>query len=191
MMRRTIAERLAKLVPPDSPGTQDDTHLRPAAVLVAIVEHPDGETVLLTRRADHLREHAGQISFPGGRLGPGDEGPVDAALREAFEEIHLDPTRVEVAGTLPVYRTGTGFHITPVVGFLRPPLDLRPNPAEVAEVFEVPLAFLLDPANHRRDSMLWHGQVHWYDAVPYRGRYIWGATAGMLVRFSRLLAEAV
>jgi 8-oxo-dGTP pyrophosphatase MutT (NUDIX family) len=191
MMREAIAARLAGLVPPDPAGVPDDAHLRPAAVLVPIVEHPDGATVLLTRRADHLREHAGQISFPGGRLGPADKGPIDAALREAFEEIRLDPTQVEVAGTLPVYRTGTGFRITPVVGFLHPPLDLEPDPAEVAEVFEVPLAFVLDPANHRRDSMLWRGEVHWYDAVPYRGRYIWGATAGMLVRFSRLLSESV
>lgn len=189
-MRETILSRLAIAALADAPpvSAEADARLTAAAVLVPLVERPDGMTVLLTRRSDDLPDHAGQIAFPGGRVEPGDADAAATALREAAEEIGLAPDRVEIVGTLAPYRTGTGYRITPVVGFVAPPFDLAPDPAEVAEVFEVPLAFVLDTANHRRDSMLWRGELHWYDAMPYGERYIWGATAGMLVRFARLVA---
>jgi 8-oxo-dGTP pyrophosphatase MutT (NUDIX family) len=161
--------------------------LAPAAVLVPIVAHESALTVLLTRRATHLRNHSGQVSFPGGRISPEDASPEAAALREAHEEIGLDPAHVEVLGRLPLYCTGTGFCITPVVGLLRPPLTLVPDANEVEEAFEVPLAFLLDPANHQRQSREWQGRQRTYFAMPYEGHYIWGATAGMLVNLSRHL----
>jgi len=189
-MREAILRRLA-IAPGDGEAVaaaESDSRLKAAAVLVPLIDRPEGMTVLLTRRADDLPDHAGQISFPGGRIEPGDVNAAAAALREAAEEIGLDPGRVEVLGGLAPYRTGTGYHITPVVGVIRPPLELAPDPAEVAEVFEVPLAFVLDLDNHRRDSMMWLGELHWYDAVPFGERYIWGATAGMLVRFARLMA---
>jgi 8-oxo-dGTP pyrophosphatase MutT (NUDIX family) len=189
-MRETILQRLASAAMDDRPAAEAaDGRLKAAAVLVPLVERPEGMTVLLTRRSDDLPDHAGQISFPGGRVEPDDADLAATALREATEEIGLAPERVEIVGTLAPYRTGTGYHITPVVGFVLPPFTLDPDPAEVAEVFEVPLAFVLDPANHRRDSMMWRGTVHWYDAVPFGERYIWGATAGMLVRFARLVGR--
>ncbi|MSP83652.1 MAG: CoA pyrophosphatase [Alphaproteobacteria bacterium] len=185
-MRDRITRRLRAIAKEaDSPAT-----FTPASVLLPIVAWPEGMTMLFTRRSDELKSHAGQIAFPGGRRDPGDADAVATALREANEEIGLGPERVEIVGRLPVYNTGTGFSITPIVGFVAPPVTLVPDPREVAEVFEVPLDFLLDPANHRRDSMIWRGEVHWYDAVPYNGRYIWGATAGMMVRFAKLLADA-
>ncbi|MGH6719207.1 MAG: CoA pyrophosphatase [Alphaproteobacteria bacterium] len=186
-MREAILRRLAVARPVAEPDGA--ARLTAAAVLIPLVERAGGMTVLLTRRADGLPNHAGQIAFPGGRVEPGDAGPAATALRETAEEIGLAPDRVEVAGTLAPYRTGTGYHITPVVGFVVPPFDLVPDPTEVAEVFEVPLAFVLDHANHRRDSMVWRGELRWYDALPYGERYIWGATAGMLVRFARLMVE--
>lgn len=154
--------------------------LRPAAVLVPLVTHASGLTVLLTQRTDHLHDHAGQIAFPGGRRDEGDDSPVATALREATEEIGLAAAQVEVLGLLPEYRTGTGFAVTPVVGLVTPPLALRPDPFEVAEVFETPLAFLLDPANHQRHSAQIRGQLRHYWAMPFEGRFIWGATAGMI-----------
>lgn len=167
--------------------------LTPAAVLVPIVLHQDQPSVLLTQRTAHLRDHAGQISFPGGRIESDDRSVVDAALREAEEEVGLPPEHVEVVGFLPEYRTGTGFSVTPVVAFVRPLLMLRPDPFEVAEVFEVPLAFLLDPANHQQHEVHWRGKLRQYHAIPYGDRFIWGATAGMLIslfnRFS-ILREA-
>ena len=184
-MRETIVRRLAAVPPPP----EAEGALTAAAVLIPLVERAEGMTVLLTRRADDLSSHAGQIAFPGGRVEPGDADPAATALRETAEEIGLAADRVEVAGTLAPYRTGTGYHITPVVGFVRPPFELVLDATEVAEVFEVPLAFVLDPANHRRDSMEWRGALHVYDAVPYGARYIWGATAAMLVRFARMVAE--
>lgn len=161
--------------------------LTPAAVLVPVIERPQGLTVLFTQRAAHLNDHAGQVSFPGGRCEPSDPSPVFTALRETEEEIGLDPARVEVLGLLPEYRTGTGFTVTPVVGLVRPPFDLDPDSFEVAEVFETPLDFLLDPANHQRHSMEIGGVVRHYYAMPYEGYFIWGATAGMLVSLYRLL----
>ncbi len=161
--------------------------IRPAAVLVPVVRRESGLTVLLTRRTAHLNDHAGQISFPGGRSEPGDADAARTALREAAEEIGLKPARVEVLGELHPYVTVTGYRVTPVVGLVTPPLDLRPDDFEVAEVFEVPLEFLLDPANHQRNRVLSEGRERVYYAMPYRQYYIWGATAGMLMNFYAFL----
>jgi 8-oxo-dGTP pyrophosphatase MutT (NUDIX family) len=163
----------------------EDTPLTPAAVLFPIVLRDEGHTVLLTQRAAHLKDHPGQISFPGGRVEAEDLSPTHTALRETVEEIGLDPAQIEVVGFLPEYRTATGFRVTPVVGFVTPPFDLKPDPFEVAEVFEVPLAFLLDPANHQRHSLHYRGALRQYYAMPYGEYFIWGATAGMI----RSLAE--
>jgi 8-oxo-dGTP pyrophosphatase MutT (NUDIX family) len=152
---------------------------RPAAVLVPIVLRP-ALTVLLTQRSPDLRSHAGQISFPGGRVDPDDETPLDAALREAHEEIGLPASEIEPLGYLDSYRTGSGFQIVPVVALVQPGFTLALAPDEVSEVFEVPLQFLMDPANHRKDSREWRGRQRFSYAMPYEARYIWGATAGML-----------
>lgn len=170
----------------ESAPENDET--TPAAVLVPIVLRTDQPTVLLTKRTAHLRDHAGQISFPGGRLEPDDAGPVHAALRETEEEIGLSSRHVEVIGYLPDYLTGTGFSVTPVVAFIMPPFDLHPDPYEVAEVFEVPLSFLLDPVNHQQHEIQWRGKLRKFHAMPYGDRYIWGATAGMIVSLSRRLS---
>ena len=158
-----------------------------AAVLVGVVPRPGGLSILLTQRTDHLRDHAGQISFPGGRVEPGDPSLAAAALREAEEEIGLPPERVDVLGALAPYRTVTGFRIHPVVGWVEPPLDLAPDEFEVAEVFEVPLAYVLDPANHHRQCYRRGATTRFYYVLPYQERFIWGATAGILVNFSSLL----
>lgn len=161
-----------------------------AAVLVPIVVRDSGMTMLLTQRTTHLRDHAGQVSFPGGRCEPDDAGPVFTALREAQEEVGVEPAQVEVLGCLPEYLTSTGFSVTPVVGLVSPPLNLRLDDFEVAEVFEPPLEFLLDPANHRRERIEFQGALREYWAMPWKGYFIWGATAGMLVCLRRfLLAE--
>jgi 8-oxo-dGTP pyrophosphatase MutT (NUDIX family) len=170
-----------------NPGLHPVKPLVPAAVLVPLVVHPAGLTVLLTLRTLHLSDHAGQISFPGGRIDPGDRSEQDAALREAEEEVGISPAQVRLLGRLDTYVTRTGFRIEPVVGLLSPPLALRPDPHEVAEVFEVPLDFLLDPANRRRDSRLYEGAERFFWAIPWQGRYIWGATAGMLVNLAEVL----
>ncbi len=161
----------------------------PAAVLVPLVNRPAGLTVMLTQRAAHLNAHAGQISFPGGRVDPGDADRVHTALRETFEETGLPGERVETLGFLPEYDIATGFRVTPVVGWVEPPFDLVPDPFEVAEVFEVPLAFFLDPANHRRESAVRDGWHRHFYVMPYQGRNIWGATAGMLHCLYRVLSE--
>lgn len=161
--------------------------LTSAAVLVPVIDRPEGLTVLFTQRTAHLNDHAGQVSFPGGRCEVTDASPVFTALRETEEEIGLDPGSVEILGILPEYRTGTGFSVTPVVGLVHPPLDLDLDSFEVAEVFETPLVFLLDPANHQRHSMEIGGVLRHYYAMPYEGYFIWGATAGMLVSLHRLL----
>lgn len=162
--------------------------LREASVLVPIVARQDQPTVLFTQRTAHLKNHSGQISFPGGRTEADDEGPEGTALRETWEEVGLPPGRVELLGRLSEYHTRTGYRITPVVGIVQPPFDLKPDANEVAEVFEVPLAFLLDERNHQRHTREHEGQQRAYFAIPYRERYIWGATAGMLVNLHRYLS---
>ncbi len=170
-----------------NPGMAPEPPFRSAAVLVPLVERADGITVLLTRRSEHLADHPGQVSFPGGRIEPDDPHPEAAALREAREEVGLAPDRVEVIGRLATYRTRTGFEITPVVGLVTPPFEIAPDSTEVAEVFEVPLAFLLDPANAQRRSREWRGMERFFWVFPYSGYYIWGATAGMLVNLAQIL----
>jgi 8-oxo-dGTP pyrophosphatase MutT (NUDIX family) len=170
-----------------NPGTGPASHLTPAAVLIPIVDRAQGMTVLMTRRTDHLASHAGQISFPGGHVEPGDGSPEEAALRETEEEIGLTRGLVHILGRLDAYVTGTGFDITPVVGVVKTPFELDPDPHEVAEVFEVPLDFLLDPANHQRTSRRFGGEHHFFYAMPYDDYYIWGATAGMVVNLYELL----
>ncbi|HEX8216191.1 MAG TPA: CoA pyrophosphatase [Allosphingosinicella sp.] len=160
-----------------------------AAVLVAVVDRPR-PTVILTLRPETMRKHPGQISFPGGRLDPGDEGPIDAALREAEEEIGLNPGLVEVIGTADRYRTITGFEVTPVIGIVPPDLELTPHPGEVAAVFEAPLDHLFDPAHQVVRTVEWRGRERSYFEIDYEGRRIWGATAAMIVNLSRRLALA-
>ena len=189
----TLAERLAAALTGDSaPAVTGDDHehasdavFTPAAVLVAITDRP-APGVLLTQRTATLRRHAGQVAFPGGRLDPGEDA-VTAALREAEEEIALPPAAVTVIGTADRYRTGTGYAITPVVGIVPPDLPLVASEAEVAAVFEVPLAFLLDPSNQRAASAFFQGRERHYVEMMWNGRRIWGATAGMIVNLSRRL----
>jgi 8-oxo-dGTP pyrophosphatase MutT (NUDIX family) len=157
----------------------DKPRLRDAAVLMPIVAREEGFGVLLTRRADTLTSHSGQISFPGGRCDAG-ETPVEAALREAREEIGLDAAFVDPVGLSDRYETVTGYVVTPVAALVRPGFTLTPNPHEVAEVFEAPFAFLMDPGNTRREFYERDGHKRWFYAMPWEGKYIWGATAGML-----------
>jgi 8-oxo-dGTP pyrophosphatase MutT (NUDIX family) len=163
--------------------------LAPAAVLLPIIAHTE-PTVLFTRRTPHLSRHAGQVSFPGGRLHADDPSLVTTALRETEEETGIGAEFVEIAGFLDCYETGTGFAILPVVGLLREGFTVTPDPNEVEEIFEVPLAFLLDLDNRERRSMEWQGHQREFYAFTYAAHYIWGATAGILVNFAdRLLAE--
>lgn len=161
----------------------DPAALRPAAVLFGLMERRDGLSVILTRRTAHLSAHAGQVSFPGGRCEDCDRDAVATALRETEEEIGLAPEHVEVVGELDEYRTGTGFSITPIVGFVRDGVALTPDPNEVDEIFEVPFDFLMDPRNHRRERVHWRGAMREYYAMPYQGHNIWGATAGIIRNF--------
>ncbi len=170
---------------PGAPGVI--TPRVPAAVLVPLVEHPHGFTVLLTQRTSDLKSHAGQISFPGGRIEREDVSPELAALRETEEEIGLLPARIELLGRLDPYLTVSGYEVTPVVGAVTPPFVLAPDPTEVADVFEVPLAFFLDRSNHQRHSRVANGTARGYYAMPYGDRYIWGATAGMLLNLYEVL----
>ncbi len=195
-MRDIIVERLSELPPLEELLTADDLEkqaeaatrtLKPAAVLLLVVNHAGEPTVVFTQRTAHLSAHAGQISLPGGSSDPDDGTPECTALREAQEELGIDPARVEVLGRLPEYRTSTGFVVTPVVGWAEPPLAYHPDPHEVADVFEVPLSFLLDGTNHRYESAFFKGRTRHYWAMPYGQRFIWGATAGMLVTFHRLM----
>lgn len=154
----------------------------PAAVLIPLVNHPQGMTLLLTLRTAHLTDHAGQISFPGGRVDPEDRDPIATALRETEEEIGLSRQHIEIIGTLPDYLTGTGFRVTPVVALIQPPFELAADTFEVAEIFEVPLAFLMDGTNHQRRSAEFPnrtGRRSFY-AMPFENYFIWGATASML-----------
>lgn len=159
---------------------------QPAAVLVAIVARRE-PTLLLTQRTERLAKHSGQISFPGGKVDPEDGTPLAAALREAEEEIGLSPALVSPLGYLDSYRTGTGYHIDPVVALVDPSVSLRLNSEEVADAFEVPLSFLMDPANHQRHTRPWRGRERAFYAMTYRERYIWGATAGMIVNLRERL----
>ena len=158
----------------------------PAAVLVAVVDRSE-PTVILTERPKTMRKHPGQISFPGGRIDPEDDGPVAAALREAEEEIGLPRGSVDVIGTADLYRTITGFEVTPVVGVVPPGLDLRPHPGEVAGMFEAPLLHLLEPSHQIVRTVEWRGRERSYYEIDYEGRRIWGATAAMIVNLSRRL----
>lgn len=163
------------------------TALKPAAVLVLFIERLHGPTVLFTQRTAHLTDHAGQISFPGGRVEDGDAHVAATALRETQEETGIDVAGIEILGELPYYTTGTGYSITPVVGWSGPVDAYRPDPTEVAECFEVPANFLTDTRNHRIEQAMYKGRLRSYYAIPYMHRYIWGATAGMLVSMTRVL----
>jgi 8-oxo-dGTP pyrophosphatase MutT (NUDIX family) len=181
---------VAPIVTGDGHLWRQDEDLRPAAVLVPVVRREAGLTILLTQRTDHLYDHAGQISFPGGRTEADDGSPAATALRETFEEIGLSHTQVELLGALPAYTTVTGYYVTPMVGLVNPPLELRLDEFEVAEAFEVPLAFFLDPGNHQRNTLQMQGSTRHYYAMPFERRYIWGATAGMLMNlYAFLTAE--
>ena len=174
-----------------NPGMIPPVQNRPAAVLIPIVERDEGLTMLLTKRSEDLPVHPGQVSFPGGRAESRDDGPVDTALRETEEEVGIHRRHIDVVGQLDLYRTRTGFEITPVVGLLTPPFDMRAEPMEVQEIFEVPLAFFLDRGNHERHSREWNNQIRSFYAMPYGDYYIWGATAGMLVNFVDVLLPRV
>lgn len=192
--RAWLAERLARPVPPELVNLSDGFRIpgregapTPAAVLVPIVNRPEGLQVLLTQRSADLPDHPGQISFPGGRVEPEDASLAAAALREAQEEVGLAPEHVAVLGQLATYETVSGFRVTPVVGWLEPPFTLTPDPVEVAEVFEVPLAHLLEPANQQRHFRMLGEIRRDYWAIPYEARFIWGATAAMLLMLDRTL----
>ncbi len=193
LTRENIAAGLARPAPPPAP---DDLHLvaRPdgarvteAAVLVPLVDRNGRVQLLLTQRTPHLDNHAGQISFPGGRVEEADGSREETALRETEEEIGLPRSSVALLGRLPVYDNLSGFRITPVVGWIEPPFVLKPDPFEVAATFEAPLEHFLDIANFQRREFHFRGRHRHYLAIPYEGRYIWGATAAMLYSFARML----
>lgn len=161
--------------------------LKPAAVLVPVIERDSGLAVILTRRPDHMSSHAGQVAFPGGKVDPADASPLAAALREAEEEIGLSARLVEPVGYLDYYQTGTGFRILPVVALIAQHFEPAINPNEVADIFDVPLAFLLDRANHLVEAAEWRGRMWRYYAIPYGEHTIWGATAGMVRNLSERL----
>ena len=171
-----------------NPGLRPTADLCRAAVLVPLVERGDVLSVLLTRRANHLEHHPGQISFPGGHIEPSDANAQAAALRETSEEVGIAPERITVVGRLNDYVTRTGFHITPVVDTVRAPFDVTPDPSEVDEAFEVPLEFFLNPANHHRHQRVYEGATRSFYAMPYEDYYIWGATAGMLMDLYHILS---
>jgi 8-oxo-dGTP pyrophosphatase MutT (NUDIX family) len=154
--------------------------LRPAAVLAPLIPRPDGLRLIFTVRSPALTQHAGQISFPGGRVDPGDASLGAAAVREAEEEIGMKPEQVELLGAFDSYETATGFEVTPFVGLVDPDFAPVPDPREVEEVFEAPFAFFMDPANHARAWREWKGEKRYFYEMPYEDRYVWGATAGML-----------
>jgi len=194
LTRERIAEGLARPAPPPDPrdlhviALKEGTRVTEAAVLVPLVNRAGRVQVLFTQRTPHLEDHASQISFPGGRVEADDAGREETALRETEEEIGLARAKVALLGRLPDYEIPSGFRITPVVGWIEPPFTLKPDPFEVAEVFEAPLEHFLDDANYLRREYHLRGRHRHYMAVPYEGRYIWGATAGMLYNLRRLLA---
>jgi 8-oxo-dGTP pyrophosphatase MutT (NUDIX family) len=188
-----LRERLARPAPAADPR---DLHMSfipegaratDAAVLVPIINRAEGLQVLLTQRTSHLSDHAGQISFPGGRVEAEDASREDTALRETEEEIGLSRARITVVGRLPLYEIPSGFRITPVVGWVEPPFELALDPFEVACAFEAPLEHFADPARYQRREYRFRGRHRHYMAIPYQGRYIWGATAGMLYSLARML----
>ena len=183
------ADRGDHVLNPDIEQLVERSDAREAAVLVPVVDRPEGASIILTMRATHLRKHSGQIAFPGGSIDPTDASVEDAALREAEEEIALDRRFVETIGRLPRYVTTTGFRITPVLGIVSPGFHVAPNPEEVDEIFEVPLPFLMDAANHARESRVWQGVERHYYVMPFENRFIWGVTAGILrTLYERLYA---
>ena len=190
-MRRRFSQGTVASPVTETTLRDSERELTPAAVLVPVVIRPTGPTILLTQRTAHLRDHAGQVSFPGGRCEESDASAEATALREAEEEVGIAPAQVEILGRLPEYRTGTGFVVTPVVGLVTPPLNLKLDDFEVAEVFEPPLEFLLDKTNHQRQTMEIRGERHEFWAMPWKGYFIWGATAGMLVTLHRFMFEGV
>lgn len=198
---RTLARERLHAVPPEGHKRSDDdlnpeariiapgTAPKPAAVLVPVVMRQSGLMLLLTQRTEHMTSHAGQVAFPGGRIDDGDTGPVAAALREAEEETGLKPQFVEPIGFLDTYLTSTAYRVVPVVALVREGFTIAPHAGEVAAVFEVPLAFLMDPAHHERHSREWRGKQRFYYAMPWQDRYIWGATAGMIRNLYHLMYE--
>ena len=194
LTRDNIAAGLARPAPPPEPHDLHVVALDPgariteAAVLVPLVNRGGGVRVLFTQRTLHLDDHAGQISFPGGRVEAGDASREETALRETEEEIGIARGSVAVLGRLPDYEIPSGFRIAPVVGWIEPPFEVKPDPHEVAAVFEAPLGHFLDARNYQRREYRFRGRHRHYLAVPHEGRYIWGATAGMLYSLARMLA---
>ncbi|WP_204508197.1 CoA pyrophosphatase [Aestuariivirga litoralis] len=199
--RARAAHRLHAAAPPIHSFSDDDLNPtarmipadeapKPAAVLVGLVPRESGLNLLLTERQPHLRRHAGQIAFPGGRIDDTDADAVAAALRETEEETGIAPAFIEPIGFLDTYLTSTNYRVVPVVAVLRPGFTAVPQEAEVKDVFEVPLAFLMDPAHHERHSRDWQGHTRYYYAMPWNERYIWGATAGMIRNLYRLMYES-
>jgi 8-oxo-dGTP pyrophosphatase MutT (NUDIX family) len=163
--------------------------LRDAAVLIPVVDRREGASVILTKRTEKLRSHSGQVAFPGGRIDPTDPTPEYAALRETEEEIGLAPSYIEVVGRMPDYVSGSGFRIAPILSVVRPDFRLSINPDEVDDAFEVPLAFLMDPRNHTRDSRIWQERERYFYTMPFGERHIWGVTAGIIrTLYERLYA---
>jgi 8-oxo-dGTP pyrophosphatase MutT (NUDIX family) len=206
MTREEIVQKLSArrdaiasgaLVPPPYVGSdfalndldQPPVELRAAAVLVPLVDRDGVLSVLLTQRTEDMPSHAGQIAFPGGRKQAEDASLVVTALRETEEEVGIDRSFVDVVGPIDTYVTRTGYAVTPIIGFVRPAFTLKPDPREVADIFEVPLEFFLDPANHHVHSRTWQGRERRYYAMPYGERYVWGATAGMIKNLYHILAE--
>jgi 8-oxo-dGTP pyrophosphatase MutT (NUDIX family) len=193
LTRKSIAEGLARPVPDREPNDlhaitlKEGQRVTEAAVLVPLVNRPGEVRLLLTQRTAHLDDHAGQISFPGGRVEAGDSSREETALRETEEEVGLPRAAVTVLGRLPNYEIPSGFRITPVVGWIEPPFTVKPDPFEVAGVFEAPLEHFLDAARYQRRQFHFRGRHRHYLAIPYEGRYIWGATAGMLYDLCRML----